>query len=127
MYLEYNEYIRMGGTLDCAAFNIFERKSEYIIKAQANGKTGIRLAKIDTLPQNVKDCIFELVEHFGNNSFDGSHIQSESQSQGGLSESVSYIRLSKEQSDSEIDNIINTYLSTIFINGVSILYRGGCI
>ena len=127
MYLEYNEYLRMGGALDCAAFNAFERKAEYTVKAQINGKVGMRLAKLDTVPQNIKDCIFELVQHFNNNNFDGSGIQSESQSQGGLSESIAYARLNKEQSDGEVKNIINTYLSTLYINGVSILYRGGCV
>lgn len=127
MYLEYNEYLQMGGTLDCAAFNVFERKAEYTVKAQVNGKVGMRLSKLDTVPLNIKDCIFELVEHFSSNNFDGSDIQSESQSQGGLSESVTYARLNKEQSDSEVENIINTYLSTLYINDVSILYRGGCV
>ena len=124
MYLDYDSYVNMGGTLDNSAFSALNRKAEYLINGQAGGKTGERIAKLTELPQAVKDCIFELITHLSANSFDGNTIQSESQTLGGQSESYSYSTLNKEQADEEVENIINIYLFPIKVNGVSILYRG---
>lgn len=127
MYLTYNEYHAMGGTLEKTAFERLCRKAEYIINSQANGRTGERISKLTEFPQAVKDCTFELITHLSCNSFDGSGIQSESQSLGGQSESVTYLHLTKEQSETEINNIIYGFLCPVKINGVSILYSGACI
>ena len=40
MYLSYNEYLQMGGTLDSTAFPAAERKAERCINSQAGGKAG---------------------------------------------------------------------------------------
>ncbi len=124
MYLTYNEFLDMGGTLDETAFKQLSRKAEYFINSQAGGKAGVRIGKLAELPQAVKDCTFDLILHLGNNAFDGSNIQSESQSLGGQSESVSYLRLTKEESDAEAEDIIFTYLYPINYNNASVLYVG---
>ena len=127
MYLTYEEYKIMGGTLEESALLPLERKARYIINSQTGGKTGERLSAMPEIPEAVKDCMFELVNHLAVNSFDGTNVQSESQSQGGRSESVTYSHLTKEESKAEIENIIYRFLSCVKYNGVSLLYRGAAI
>lgn len=127
MYLNYQTYQNMGGTLDNSAFTALDRKAEYLINSQAGGKTGERIGKLTELPQAIIDCTFDLIQHLYHNAFDGSTVASESQSLGGQSESYSYLVLSKEQADSEAEDIIFTYLYPIKIDGVSILHRGACM
>ena len=117
----------MGGTLDNSAFTALDRKAEYLINSQAGGKTGERIGKLTEIPQAVIDCTFDLIQHLSANAFDGSTVASESQSLGGQSESYSYSVLSKEQADSEAEDIIFTYLYPVKIDGVSILHRGNCV
>ena len=127
MYLTYLEYNLMGGALDAAAFNVLNRKAEYVVRSQANGRTGKRIDELSEVPQAVKDCIFELINHLSQNRFDGMTVKSESQSLGGQSESYTYATLTKEEVDNETEGIIFNYLSTVEKNGVSILYRGACV
>lgn len=127
MYLTYDEFKTMGGTLDETAFKIFNRRAEYLINAQGNGRTGDRIGKLTELPQAVKDCTFELINHLNDNAFDGSNIQSESQSLGAQSESFTYSKLSKDESDTEVSGIIFNFLYNVKIDGVSILYLGASV
>ncbi len=127
MYLTHIEYMSAGGALHEAAFKPLERRAEYLINAQANGQTGKRISKLTELPQAVKDCVFELIEHMSANAFDGTAVKSESQSQGGVNESYTYSRLTKVEADNAAEDIIYTYLSAVMVNGVSILYRGACV
>ena len=122
MYLDYQTYKNMGGTLDNSAFTTAERKAEYLVNSQAGGKTGERLSKFSTLPQAVKDCVFELVNHLAN--YDGKTIASESQSLGGQSESVSYVTMSVQEAQEAALDIIYMYLYPLKLNGVSVLYGG---
>lgn len=118
MYLTYEEYFVMGGTLlDSTAYYPLERKAEHLINAQAGGQTGERIAKLGDVPQNVKDCMFELIASLSI-STKTRHIASESQSQGGQSESISYVTQSEEQVREEQENIIHDYLCG------ELLYRG---
>lgn len=123
MYLSYEQYLFMGGSKDDeTAFNTAERKAEYLINSQAFGQTGERIKKLDTIPQAVIDCTYFLVEHLFKNAFDGSNVQSESQSQNGVSESITYLSLTKEQSNAQIDEIIH---NCFFGGGIGILLYGG--
>lgn len=127
MYLTYNEYCGMGGLLTETAFLPLCRQAEYIVNAQANGRTGERLKAFEEMPQAVKDCIFELVTHMAANSFDGSAIQSESHTLGSQSESVTYSRMTQEESKKELNMIIYNFLYSVKINGASILYAGASV
>lgn len=123
MYLDYATYLNMGGTLEQSAFNLLERKAETLIKSQAMGQTGKRIGKLTELPQAVKDCTFDLIQHLSENAFDGKSAQSESQSLGGQSESYTYLKLTKEQADSSADDII---FNAFFGGGIgNLLYWGG--
>ena len=122
MYLDYQTYKNMGGTLDNSAFTTAERKAEYLVNSQAGGKTGERLSEFSTLPQAVKDCVFELVNHL--TEYGGKMVASESQSLGGQSESVSYVTMSAQEAQEAALYIIYMYLYPVKLNGVSVLYGG---
>ena len=122
MYLDYQTYKNMGGTLDNSAFTTAERKAEYLVNSQAGGKTGERLSEFATLPQAVKDCVFELVNHL--TEYGGKMVASESQSLGGQSESVSYVTVSAQEAQEAAIDIIYRYLYPVKLNGVSVLYGG---
>ena len=122
MYLNYQTYQNMGGTLDNSAFTTAERKAEYLVNSQAGGKTGERLSEFETLPQAVKDCVFVLVNHL--TEYGGKMVASESQSLGGQSESVSYVTVSAQEAQEALLDIIYTYLYPVKLNGVSVLYGG---
>lgn len=122
MYLDYQTYKNMGGTLDNSAFTTAERKAEYLVNSQAGGKTGERLSEFATLPQAVKDCVFELVNHL--TEYGGKMVASESQSLGGQSESVSYVTVSAQEAQEAVLDIIYRYLYPVKLNGVSVLYGG---
>lgn len=122
MYLDYQTYKNMGGTLDNSAFTTAERKAEYLVNSQAGGKTGERLSEFATLPQAVKDCVFELVNHL--TEYGGKMVASESQSLGGQSESVSYVTVSAQEAQEAVLDIIYMRLYPVKLNGVSVLYGG---
>ena len=122
MYLDYQTYKNMGGTLDNSAFTTAERKAEYLVNSQAGGKTGERLSEFSTLPQAVKDCVFGLVNHL--TEYGGKMVASESQSLGGQSESVSYVTVSAQEAQEAALDIIYMYLYPLKLNGVSVLYGG---
>ena len=122
MYLDYQTYKNMGGTLDNSAFSTAERKAEYRVNSQAGGKTGERLSEFETLPQAVKDCVFELVNYL--TEYGGKMVASESQSLGGQSESVSYVTVSAQEAQEAALYIIYMYLYPVKLNGVSVLYGG---
>ena len=125
MYLEYDEYQAMGGTLDNSDFTLWERKAEYEINAQAAGNTGKRIKKLSELsglPQSVKDCTFDLIQFLSANVSDNKTVTSESQSSGGVSESYSYKVLDNDQIQAETESII---YNTFFGGGIGdLLYRG---
>lgn len=122
MYLEYDEYQAMGGTLDNSAFTLWERKAEYEINAQAAGKTGMRISNLTEVPQAVKDCTFDLIQFLSSNASDGKTVTSESQSSGGVSESYSYNVLNESQVQTKAEDII---CKTFEGGGIGdLLYRG---
>ena len=128
MYLKYENYVGMGGKKSEIAFSALLRKAERLINAQAGGKTGERLSEMIRtagVPQAVSDCVFDLLIHFEANAFDGANIQSESRSLGGMSESVTYMRLSKDEADAEAVDIIENYFYGAGLG--KLLYRGACL
>lgn len=122
MYLEYEEYKQMGGTLDSSAFSILERRAEYAVNSQAAGQTGERINELAELPQAVKDCIFDLIALFSVNAPGDKQVSSESQSQGGRSESISYVTKTNEEITAQSVDIIEQYF---YGGGIGeLLYRG---
>ena len=125
MFLEYKEYKTMGGVLEEAAFTLLERRARYIINSQASGLTGERIAKLTELPECVKECVFELVAYFKINDVTNRQVASESQSQGGESESLSYVTKTDAEILAQAENIIFECLCG---GGYGyLLYKGACL
>lgn len=121
-YLTFNEYVEMGGVLDETAFNPLARKAEYHINAQASGMTGARIKRLAEIPECVKGCVYELISFFHTNNTSERQIASESQSQGGTNESVSYVQKTDEDINMQLENIICDFF---FGGGMGhLLYRG---
>lgn len=117
MYLTYYEYLNMGGdtSLTHSGFDRIEREAEYIIKSQAGGRTGERIAALPVLPQSVKDCMFSLVELCAKNT--PCTRQTVSESMGAVSKSY------KTASDTELSERKTDIVET-FLLYTGLLYRG---
>lgn len=131
MYLTYDEYMRMGGTLDEITFTNFEFQAE----AQINYATFSRLKKDKVIPVEVirlthylvglmekKSHAFSLGK---GNSSDGAYITS--QSNDGVSTSYSGLAPSDliELCKADFLNAIRSYLDGVTNEaGHKLLYRG---
>ena len=76
-YLTYEEYKSLGGTLGEMPFNILELKARQII----NGRTQNRLKDVEKIPQEVKICVYDLIQtinkYNNSNNSTSSNISSE--------------------------------------------------
>lgn len=127
-YLTYNEYKALGGNLDQTPFNLLE----YEARRKVDERTQQRLKNVKDIPQEVKMCVYALVNDlvaYSNNTgvSDNKNIASESVG----SYSVSYITGSQIQEtikskNAELDNTITTYLTGVVVNGQHIIYLGVC-
>ena len=132
MYLTYEEYLNMGGTLDEAAF------LDYLIDAEMliDWYTFHRLRDETEIPERVKQCVFKLISLADmkatafvlGRDVDGTGNASVSaQSNDGVS--ISYNALSASQAfdliKSESSQVIKQYLEGVVNHmGRKLLYRG---
>ena len=119
-YLDYQEYLKIGGICDATAFNRYIDRACGII----DNATHNRLREMREIPNGVKSCIRDLVEYLARNSQENT-VVSRSQSAGGVSESESYSVKGNEEIRLEIENIIFDYLMGITDDYFTpLLYRG---
>lgn len=132
MYLSYNEYKTMGGTLDGTAF------SDYLIDAEmlVDWYTFNRLHDETEIPQSVKQCVFKLISLADRKAksfvlgreVDGTGNASVSaQSNDGVS--ISYNTISASQAfdliKTESHQVVRQYLNGVVNSlGRKLLYRG---
>lgn len=121
-YLSYEEYKSLGGTLGEMPFNILELKARQII----NERTQNRLKDIEKIPQEVKNCVYDLIQiinkYNNSNNSTGSNISSENTD----GYSVTY-KSGTELTDEEkkqYNDIMETDLYGIIIDNTPILYLG---
>ena len=132
MYLTYEEYLNMGGTLDEAAFDNYLLDAEMLI----DWYTFNRLEHETVIPEKVKKCVYKLIslEDMKSKAFVlGREVNGEgnasvaSQSNDGVS--ISYNTISASQAldliKSDAENIIKQYLNGVVKSlGRKLLYRG---
>lgn len=120
-YLQYSEYIELGGTLTEMPFNILEFEA----RKKIDERTQRRLLNVSDIPQEVKMCMYKLI-----NTLD---VYNRTQEKGNISSesidgySVSYKDVSQTTTQAkniELDNIITTYLINTVVNNTHILYLG---
>ena len=133
MYLTYEEYQNMGGTLDETTFNDFNFEAS----AEVDWYTFCRLQKETELSEAVKRCVYAIIKMLqdkrqamlvGQTSADGQTAAGiASQSNDGVS--VSFNTLSArdlvDMSKTEIEQTIQRYLQGVVNSlGQKVLYRG---
>ena len=119
-YLTYEQYTEIGGVLEMTAF---ERYIDRVCGIIDNATFG-RLEKMTEIPRQVRACCRELVEYMAKNVEQG-NVSSQSQSAGGVSESVTYTNKTAEDIENECANIIFDFLGAVKTdNGIPLLYRG---
>ena len=120
-YLDYQEYVSIGGVCDTTAFNRnIDRVCGIIDNATHN-----RIECMAEVPQRAKALCRNLVEYLARYSTSDMVVSSRSQSAGGVSESESYVTKTDVELQADIDNIIADYLMTeTDDNGTPLLYRG---
>lgn len=111
-YLTHDEYLELGGKIIEKPFNLLEYKAEKKIDEM----TSNRFRKMTEYPQELKICVYELIDIF--NSEGNSSVVSESVG------NYSKTRQSKEDVDRIKNDIIIRYLSELKIDGIYVLYRG---
>lgn len=121
IYLTYEEYKEIGGTLDLTAFNRnIDRACGIIDNATHN-----RIECMAEVPQKAKALCRDLIEYLANDFGSSKQISSHSQSAGGVSESESFVIRSIEERAGEIGDMVKDYLLNEVDNkGTPLLYRG---
>lgn len=121
-YLTYQEYKALGGTLDEMPFNLLEFNARKKIDERTFG----RLVDKGQEYQEVKLCIYNMITTLNSySSYDTQNKAISSESTDGYS--ISYGTPQKsttEAKNSELEDVIDTYLSNLIVDDVSVLYRG---
>jgi hypothetical protein len=120
-YIEYQEYLGIGGICDATAFNRYIDRACSII----DNATHNRIECMAEAPQRAKALCRDLVEYLANDFGSSKQVSNHSQSAGGVSESESFVIRSIEERAGEIDDMVKDYLlNEVDDNGTPLLYRG---
>lgn len=121
-YLTYQEFKTLGGTLDEMPFNLLE----YNARKKIDERTFGRLVDKGQEYQEVKLCVYNMITTLNSySSYDTQNKAISSESTDGYS--ISYGTPQKsttEAKNSELESIIDTYLSNLILDDVPVLYRG---
>lgn len=120
-YLSFVEYTRLGGKLSVMPFNILEFEARRII----DRRTQNRLVGVKDLPQEVKMCMFALINTISNYNAKNENVGISSETTDGYS--ISYSNVTRETINtkiSELQEIVSNYLIGVVVNNEHILYLG---
>ncbi len=116
-YLTYDEYKALGGLLDQTPFNLLEFEA----RKEIDKYTFNRLVNLETQNQEVKVCIYALIEQINLNKANLNGVASESTD----GYSISYTSQNNSEISQKTRNIIETYLINCKLSdGTPYLYRG---
>lgn len=121
-YLSYEEYKSLGGTLGEMPFNILELKARQVI----NERTQNRLKDVEQIPQEVKICVYDLINTMNKYNLSNNSTSSNISSENTDGYSVTYksgTELTTEQK-AQFEDVMLTDLYGVIVNGESILYLG---
>jgi hypothetical protein len=119
IYLTYEDYKTIGGTLDETAFN---RNIDRAC-AMIDTRTQSRLGAFEEVPKIVKTVCADLLDYISTNTVEKT-LQSKSQSAGGVSESESYAVKTADDYANDLERIFEPLYVVKTKNGISILYKG---
>ena len=121
-YLSYEEYKSLGGTLGEMPFNILELKARQVI----NERTQNRLKNIKEIPQEVKICVYDLINTMNKYNLSNNSTSSNVSSENIDGYSVTYksgTELTEEQKK-QYDDVMETDLYGVIVDNTPILYLG---
>lgn len=123
-YLTYDEYKALGGSLDITPFNLLEFEARRII----DNRTLQRLKGLNEKPEEVKLCMFSLINTINNYANQGQTSKNISSESVG-SYSVSYttgtqIQETINSKNAELTDIVLNYLTGVIVNGQHVVYLG---
>lgn len=122
-YLSFDEYVSIGGVLEATAFNRYSARAF----SRITQETRNRISKMEEIPEEVKHLCRDLIEYIHTYKSQELTVAGESQSQGGVSESVTYSAKTGKEIEDGIDDMIYDYLAfTTDEHGTRLLYRGCC-
>ena len=120
-YLSFVDYTRLGGKLSVMPFNILEFEARKII----DRRTQNRLVGVKDLPQEIKMCMFALINTISNYNAKNENSGISSETTDGYS--ISYSNVTRETINtkiSELQEIVSNYLMGVVVNNEHILYLG---
>ena len=121
-YLTYEEYKSLGGTLGEMPLNILELKARQVI----NERTQNRLKNIKEIPQEVKICVYDLINTMNKYNLSNNSTSSNVSSENTDGYSVTYksgTEMTTEQK-AQFEDVMFTDLYGVIVNGETILYLG---
>ena len=121
-YLTYEDYGSLGGTLGEMPFNILELKAQQIISE----RTQNRLKNIEEIPQEVKICVYDLINTMNKYNLSDNSTSSNVSSENTDGYSVTYksgTELTEEQKK-QYDDVMETDLYGVIVDNTPILYLG---
>ena len=121
-YLSYEEYKSLGGTLGEMPFNILELKARQVI----NERTQNRLKDVEKIPQEVKICVYDLINTMNKYNLSNNSTSSNVSSENTDGYSVTYksgTEMTTEQK-AQLEDVMLTDLYGVVVNGEAILYLG---
>ena len=121
-YLTYEEYKSLGGTLGEMPFNILELKARQVI----NERTQNRLKDVEKIPQEVKICVYDLIQIINkyNNSNNSTSSNISSENIDGYSVSYKSGTELTEEQKKQYDDVMETDLYGVIVDNTPILYLG---
>lgn len=125
-YLTYAEYTELGGSaIGEMPFNLLEFEA----RRQIDIRTFNRLKDSEEIPQEVKICVYALINGLSDFASATSNASGNVASENTDGYSISYISADKisdivKSKQSEIDDIIKTYLLGVVYDGEHLMYCG---
>ena len=121
-YLSYEEYKSLGGTLGEMPFNILELKARQII----NERMQNRLKDVEKIPQEVKICVYDLIQTINkyNNSNNSTSSNISSENTDGYSVTYKSGTELTEEQKKQYDDVMETDLYGVIVDNTPILYLG---
>ena len=121
-YLTYQEYVGLGGTLSQMPFNLLEFES----RKEIDLNTKQRLKGIEEIPQEVKVCMFYLINTINEylEETNKGNVSSENIDGYSVNYSPSSVQEVVKSKSSQIDDIIITNLYGLIVNNEHLIYRG---
>lgn len=121
-YLTYDEYKSLGGTLGEMPFNILELKARQVI----NARTQNRLKNIEEIPQEVKICVYDLINTMNKYNLSNNSTSSNISSENTDGYSITYKSGTEvtEEKKKQYNDIMETDLYGVIVENEAILYLG---